>query len=264
MSHVHGGHAHDEATLGVHGMVLVGRGTLYLSHLPMFMAPHDFQVILEVSLDDDAMGRLRDSRASGPTGIYTFRPEEFHITELVSPEPGGSARTRFGGDLVRGHFEKGGQEIAEGTTVTVVDIAYFRQLDFDSKEAELTYVLFGKGDELFLAHRVTAAPDFDQVVSVHVQGLPDADVLRFVRKQVFADADRFDGLQVAFEGRKSSVQSRLRAGERSAARGHVTGRHGFLDLEVEVLSELYFEEGELAERATFQPTEEETAAGFGD
>jgi hypothetical protein len=32
----------------VHGMLLVGEETLYLSHLPMFHSPHNYQVILEV------------------------------------------------------------------------------------------------------------------------------------------------------------------------------------------------------------------------
>ena len=263
MTHAHGHHSHHDDTMGVHGMVLVGQQVLYLSHLPMFMRPHNFQVVLEVSLDEDSTARLADSRTEGAGGIYTFKPEEFHITELLPSGSAPPARTEFTGELVRGHFEKGGEAIATAT-VTVRDIAYFRELDFADRATELVYILFGKGSELFLAHMITAAPDFDQLLSVNVDGLPDSDIASFVRDQVFADADRFDGLSVTIEGRENSVSGRLKPGEKPSARGHVTGRHSFLDLEVNVVDELYFEEGELAEEPQFEPTEEEKAAGFGE
>jgi hypothetical protein len=37
---------------GRHNMVVFGRDTVFLSHLPMFMAPHDAQLILEVALEN--------------------------------------------------------------------------------------------------------------------------------------------------------------------------------------------------------------------
>ena len=37
---------------GRHNMFAFGRDTVFLSHLPMFMAPHDAQLILEVALED--------------------------------------------------------------------------------------------------------------------------------------------------------------------------------------------------------------------
>lgn len=45
-------------TTGIHGMLLFGdQEALYLSHLPMFTSPHNFQVIVEISFDD----AIRDS-----------------------------------------------------------------------------------------------------------------------------------------------------------------------------------------------------------
>lgn len=265
MNHTHP----DSATLGVHGMALVGEKILYLSHLPMFMEPHNFQVILAVSLDDDATDRLGRSRSESPERLYTFAPEEFHITELVSEHHGKPSRTEFSGRLVRGHFERGGEVIAPDATARVSEVAYFRRLDPvaaspDASDAAPVYLLFGKGDELFLAHYITRPPDFDQLLSVRVEGLPDEDVLRYVREQTFTDADRLLGLEVTVAGRRNVASERLKPGEKVSGSGHVTGAHMLLDLEIEGLSELYFEEGELAEPATFKPTEEETAAGFGE
>src|SRR5215210_610404 len=77
------------AALGVHGMLVFGgqrtedafRSPVYASHLPMFMAPHDFQVILKVS--GKAAGRYGDFVAHfGASEIYTFEPERFSIDEL--------------------------------------------------------------------------------------------------------------------------------------------------------------------------------------
>jgi hypothetical protein len=62
----HGGTGADDTT-GVHGMLLFGEDVVYLSHLPMFMSPHNFQVLLEVGFDDAVHEVLRaDREASAP------------------------------------------------------------------------------------------------------------------------------------------------------------------------------------------------------
>jgi hypothetical protein len=38
----------ENPAMGLHGMLIIGEETLYVSHLPMWMRPHNFQVILEV------------------------------------------------------------------------------------------------------------------------------------------------------------------------------------------------------------------------
>ena len=35
-----------------HGMVLFGNKTHYISHLPMYHSPHDYQVVAQVSLSN--------------------------------------------------------------------------------------------------------------------------------------------------------------------------------------------------------------------
>ena len=75
-----GGHGGGDTT-GLHGMLLFGTDPLYLSHLPMFGHPHNFQVILEVAFDADAEAVLRADRNDGGDGLYTFAPAEFPIAE---------------------------------------------------------------------------------------------------------------------------------------------------------------------------------------
>ena len=54
MSHDHAHHGEGDHgdTTGIHGMLLFGEDILYLSHLPMFASPHNFQVLLEVRFDE--------------------------------------------------------------------------------------------------------------------------------------------------------------------------------------------------------------------
>ena len=82
----HHDHGPDDPvdTTGVHGMWLVGESPVYVSHLPMFMVPHNYQVILKVTLEDDVNRKLADLRAAvrqrhaghrQPRGVCDPRPE---------------------------------------------------------------------------------------------------------------------------------------------------------------------------------------------
>jgi hypothetical protein len=253
--HDHSAHGQPDAPIGVHGMALVGEAPVYLSHLPMFMAPHNFQVILEVTLDADASRRLGDSRTRfGGDNLYTVKPEEFSIADLRPADPTGPALAAFKADIVRGHFEKGGEVIAGNAEVRVDEVIHFQELGFADKAADLEYILFGTEGQFFIAHRITKPPDFDQILSVNVTGH------QFTKDEL--TREHF-GVRITAPGRSNTPSDRMRPGEKISARGHVVGAHQFQDLEVEVLSELYFEEGELRKKATFTPTQEEEASGFG-
>lgn len=154
----------DEVTTGVHGMLLVGSDPFYLSHLPMFGSPHNFQVILEVRFDDTTSERLRDEG----DGLMTFEPVEFPLAEL-DPQRETPSRSTIEGDLYRGHFERVGEILVPGVAAGISNVTYFNELDVDASHdaaGELMYLCFGPADQLHLAHRISAAPDFDQVLDV--------------------------------------------------------------------------------------------------
>ena len=107
-------------------------------------------------------------------------------------------------------------------------------------------MLFGAGSDLFLAHLITQAPDFDQVLSVRMAGEgPPEDALR-------------QGLRVRAVSRRANViAERLRGGERVAV-----DVEGFSGVQLETVAEIYVEEGELREPDDMTPTPEEIAAGM--
>ena len=124
---------------------------------------------------------------------------------------------------------------------------YANELSADfSKAMDLQYVLFGQGEDLYLAHVIGGAPDdFDQIVGVSVCG---------------ASEDLSSGAIVTIPDRPNRAENRLRPNEQVSA--EVLSQDGPLDLVVG--PELYFEEGELLSPATFAPTELEIEAGFGN
>jgi hypothetical protein len=165
--------------IGLHGMLIVGEETIYVSHLPMWMAPHNFQVILEVTFmgPDQPQARYVDDRKATGTRLYTLSPgKKWDIRELAPGDPQRlPRRSSFGATIWRNHFESHpvthpGQrlKIAEAD-VHVENVVYFQELHPQGPGLqELEYLLFGKGKELFLAHVITHPPDFDQVLSVQV------------------------------------------------------------------------------------------------
>ncbi len=245
------GQGHQHA-VGTHGMLVVGEETVYLSHLPMFTDPtHRFQVILEATLardgDDPHAAYLADRRQSGAT-IYSVRPGEFDITCLNPGHP--QCITSFTGDLFRNHWERpGNKEILPGLTFNVARVVAFRELPAaGAPRGLLEYLLYGVGRDLFLTHAITRAPDFDQTLAVRVVGdRPSTDELR-------------RGLPLLIRGRANAIAERLRG--REQVTGEVLGGPDSGAVDLEVVAEIYVEEGELRDPPTFDPTPEEVAAGM--
>jgi hypothetical protein len=170
MASVHSGHEHP----AVHGMLVVGEGQLFLSHLPMFHAPHDYQIIMEVRLrGDESDPHTIYTRDRGNSGerLYTWIPKPFILPGLLSSPPSVSTMQ---GAVFRGHFERGGTPITADTVrARVVRILYSRRLrSTDDMSSRLLYLLFGSPKEPFLAHLITRPPDYDHILSVVLPQVP--------------------------------------------------------------------------------------------
>jgi hypothetical protein len=240
---------------GTHNMMLVGDKAVYLSHLPMFHAPHQFQVILEATFEKGgkplSSTYLTDRAQHQKVKMYTVEPAEvFVLRRMWATE--GPRRADFVGTVFRGHLERGGETIRglAGIDVTVKRVVYARELPSAKRDEKLSYILFGNDKELFLAHQLSKAPDFDQIVAVEVEG------------HAFTRAELLRGVTVTVADRDNQVSGRIKEGETAAGQGQVTGASERFDLHVRVKRELYFEEGELLEDPSFEQTAEEKKAGF--
>ncbi|KUN57745.1 hypothetical protein AQJ46_45855 [Streptomyces canus] len=244
--HMHhaGGHPEPEAP-SFHGMAVVGDDTPFLSHLPMAHEPHNTQLILEGSFGSFQRAYRNDRKAHPEARFYTFAPEMFALSDLYPGEAGEPpARTSFTGSLFRNHFEQPEAhpetpvEIASDVVVDVVDVVTHHKFTAaDQQREELTYLLFGKGPERFLAHLITGPfqpashQEFDHLMTADVQGL---DV---------SDDQLRHGIEVTVTGRPDELGGKLRERERAAAVAAVSGGH--VTVEVEAGTELYFETGDL-------------------
>jgi hypothetical protein len=245
--HDHGGdHHHHADTMGVHGMLVFGDDRIYLSHLPMFSMPeHCFQVLLQVSLDPTAQATYRASLHTANGAFHTFEPKPFPITEL-DPQSG-SERNSMAGTLVQGHFERGGTPIVKNTTVQVSRVQYFRALDPQAehdRQRPLTYLCFGSPTQLWLAHEITARPDFDQVLPVQLT-VTTADSPGTPRALDVGDG-RVSLLQI--DGRRDHPEERLRDHERAVGTLILmpgTRGHREVKVNLETGAALYFEADEL-------------------
>lgn len=163
--------AHDPQA--IHGMLLAGtgQGTVFLSHLPMFHSPHDYQAIYEARFN--AADQYAADRASTQERLYTIVPEKMDLTEV------GHGIRSFKADVYRGHFERGGTMITQGARFEIVRIVYFKKFDPGAAHPQAgTYLFFGNTNESFLAHEITARPDFDQIIEVTASGFPPVDGAR--------------------------------------------------------------------------------------
>ena len=242
----------EEPAIGLHGMLIVGEEKIYVSHLPMWMAPHNFQVILEVTFSgaDQPQARYVADRKTTGTRLYTLSPsEEWDIRELAPTGPQRlPSRPSFGATIWRNHFEfhpvtHPGQRflIAHDAEVHVENVVYFQELHPQGPGLQdLEYLLFGKGQELFLAHVITQPPDFDQVLSVRVGN------------HQFTDEDLLQGVRVVFPGRANTISSKIKEGEQLLGKARIVGQDaaGSIDLTVGAGIELYFETEDLADPNT--------------
>jgi hypothetical protein len=118
------------------------------------------------------------------------------------------------------------------------------------KGIRLEYLLFGKGNEVFLAHLLTRAPDFDQILAVRLEGVQ------------LTDEQLGTALTVTLPKKANKATERLKAAQQVEGVIKSGTREPARKVTIDVVRELYFEEGELRLPADFDPTPEEVRAGF--
>ena len=253
-----------------HNMMLVGEGAAFLSHLPMFRmdesvpelndakteytSPHRFQVILEAAFTregkDVTATYLSDREKNPKVNMYTVEPAEFVLSRLFTPDSQNPTLRSFRGTVFRGHLERQpNHRILTDVTVEVKRVIHARQFDPTGvKPAVLEYILFGKDTDLFAAHFIAKPPDFDQIVSVALDGDKPTD------EQLGR------GVRMSLASRKNTAAERLRPTEKAQAEMSVGASP--VRAEIQALREFYFEEGELRSPPTFSTTAKERKAGF--
>jgi hypothetical protein len=190
---------HLEDPKGFHGMLFFGQGdTFYISHLPMFHKPHDYQAIVEVRLKPEVKAKYQ-AELKSKGGYFTFAPDDNFVLPKVVTE-----KIPISGKLVQGHFERGGNDLLS-TDLELVRVVFYKKISAnDKKPPKEKYVIFGKGDEYFMAHEVFERPNVDEIIplpksfplskelkaDIQQNGLAFTDSLEIKDKKVLAKKDK--------------------------------------------------------------------------
>jgi hypothetical protein len=215
---------------GFHGMLVLGAQRIYASHLPMFTPQHRYQGIWQVTFGEEGDQAYRDAQAANDGMIFTLAPNEtFRLPELTGP------RGSFRADVYLGHFERPGhRKLLDDVTVTLHQQVHWHPfLPEHARPQQLTYALFGDGDEAYLAHWISAPPDYDHIVKVTPVG--SRSPLPVSAQVVVLDRDDAQALR---PGETVSVLLLQDRGAGAPIRVILT------DLTVD--AELYLEQGELS------------------
>jgi hypothetical protein len=151
------------ASFGTHGMVLFGgRDGLFLSHLAMFHAPHDYQVVLEIELSDAVIQQKLRATLEATPRLWTINPEPFALTDFWTAS---RPLQTFKAELFEGHFERGGESRFKGVQINVRQVLFHQHLA-PSSTAKLNanYQIVQRGSTVYLVKRLNMRPDFDHIV----------------------------------------------------------------------------------------------------
>jgi hypothetical protein len=152
-----------------HAFVLVGDKTFFLCHQIMaFMEGHNYELVLEVSLDGPSAGILRQRSQQGLTHFLANRENEQHTL----PEFASGRVIRFVADAWSSLQKTLGPPWARspdvaGINVKVERVVHYRHMDENPIGWRWQcYTLFGSGDEAHLYHSVLRDPDYDHVATL--------------------------------------------------------------------------------------------------
>jgi glyoxylase-like metal-dependent hydrolase (beta-lactamase superfamily II) len=142
-----------------HGMLVFGASRVFMSHLSMSRAPHNYQLVFEASLPQSVLAEYRADVIAHSAEIYSIEPSANWVL------PNSIVRdTVFTAHLYRGHFERGGVRIASDVPVTVRQIVMFRRFELQDSIRPTAWFSVGDTAEQFLVHRVAGRGDVDQIV----------------------------------------------------------------------------------------------------
>ena len=148
-----------------HSMVVSGLDpqSIFLHHISLFGdTNHFYHVTLEVRLEDPAAQEAyRTYRKENGDSLCILDPELFLLPEIESGK-----RTSFFATFNHGNWDSKIKGLEHVKVVISRKIQFRRYDPKDTYPDRLSYQLFGNDKEIFLAHQVTAAPSFQQVVKL--------------------------------------------------------------------------------------------------
>ncbi|MDZ4661982.1 MAG: hypothetical protein SGJ18_10240 [Pseudomonadota bacterium] len=105
-----------------HNMILLGEGPVFASHI-VYKKPHNYQVILELNLDDDTRAEYRKLKARHPAELFIFLLDSMDINEIATA-------SSISGDILYENTQGARHVVIPNITITKekFKIIYFEEL----------------------------------------------------------------------------------------------------------------------------------------
>ncbi|MFJ9848118.1 hypothetical protein [Streptomyces sp. NPDC101150] len=176
-----GGHEH------LHRFLILGKKKLFFYHLALYnkTSGHNYQALFTFEIKDDGALRkmyLEDLKKNEDKRVfYSLRcPHHFELPELKKGKS-------FNVHLERVVVDKNGNRDFQKMTQTETTVECkpegvlsFRKLGDLPYPEHLTYLLFGEGDEIHLAHQLAAHPNWDEAITISPEKSIDPATLKQV------------------------------------------------------------------------------------
>lgn len=169
-------HHTQHSRTGSHGMVLVTDGTeLYASHLPLYVIPHDYQLVylLESTHKAKLLERLTTTQLTETEegkilrfqqNMVTLLPAKFDLNRLINGES-----FEIDAQFFSGHFERGGEKWFKEENLKFVRQVYKRSMTNNAATAKSidagwhTLTASNSETQLFI-FPIKTSPSFDAIV----------------------------------------------------------------------------------------------------
>lgn len=150
-------------TPSTHSFVVVGRESIFLHHIALYHdSNHQYEVTLEATLDDAAAQKAyQDYRTKYGDELTVLDPEYFILGELDN-----GTRTSFKAKFFRQQWSAPIDGLQDVVVRVTRKITFRHFAHSDVYPSRLTYQVVGSAHEAFLIHRLTEAPNFQQVIKL--------------------------------------------------------------------------------------------------
>ena len=192
----------ERAQAGFHGQLFFGTGPFYVSHLPLYSQPHNYQAIYEVEFPDSESGQeLKKSFLENVKGerYGTFAPgvnpkdetqdsRSYKIPELTCHAKATGNKELYGA-VYSGHFERYDQKPKKlgSANFKIKRVVYYKELSTTDPAAPAPadpkrdddYIVFGEKGNYFAARVIGRRPSVD-----HIFPVTGADATKFMQQNI--------------------------------------------------------------------------------
>ena len=208
-----------DGRISEHGFVILPLDKInyvWLSHVPMFRSPHDFQIVLLATITNSTVTPVPlPTNISQLNNEWTIVPERWSLNNLINGNI-----TSFTAQLYLGNSEQGGTYLCNITLKIIEPLLTVAQLNVSEVEPYqplryTSYLLTNSSVSsktfihLYLLHQIRVQPDFDAIAHVIID---PANCTTDLDRTKLSSLLEQNGNEWAFHGIPNDIGNRLTPG----------------------------------------------------